>query len=93
MNNPIKILTSEGPLPSEESIWFLGVTIDNKLMWSAHTNNLLAKLSINKILLGKSKHLMNKETKRLIYFAHIHSHLAYVNTVWSTYISGKQKKL
>ena len=34
---------------------------------------------------------MNPEAKRLIYFAHIHSHLTYANTVWSTNISKKQK--
>ena len=92
MENPIKILTTEGPLPSEESIRFLGVTIDNKLTWTAHTNNIITKLSTNKILLGKSKYLMNQDAKRLIYFAHIHSHLTYANTVWSNHITGKQKK-
>ena len=90
MKNPIKILTTEGPLPSEESTRFLGVIIDNKLTWMTHTNNLITKLSTNKILIGKSKNLMNQDAKRLIYFAHIHSHLMYANTVWSTHISGKQ---
>ena len=35
---------------------------------------------------------MNQDAKRLIYFAHIHSHLTYANTVWSAHISRKQKK-
>ena len=92
MENPIKILTTKGSLPSEESIRFLGVTIDNKLTWSAHINNIITKLSTNEILLGKSKHLMNQDAKRLIYFTHIHSHLTYANTVWSNHITGKHKK-
>ena len=36
---------------------------------------------------------MNQDAKWLIDFAHIHSHLTYANTVWSTHISGKQKKI
>ena len=36
---------------------------------------------------------MNQDAKRLIYFTLIHSHLTYTNTVWSTHISGKQKKI
>ena len=35
---------------------------------------------------------MNQLAKRQIYFAHIHSHLVYANTVWSNYTTGKQKK-
>ena len=92
MESPIRILTSEGTLPSEESTKFLGVIIDNKLAWTQHIDNIITKLNTNKILLGKSKHLMNQPAKRQIYFAHIHSHLAYANTVWSNYITGKQKK-
>ena len=42
--------------------------------------------------MSKAKYLMNPESKRLIYFAHIHSHLTYANTVWSTNITKKQKK-
>ena len=77
MNNLIKILTIEEPLPSVISTRFLGVTIDNKLTWTTHVDNLITKLSTNKILLSKSKYLINQEAKRLIYFAHIHSHLTY----------------
>ena len=91
MDNEIKITTSEDPLPSVKSTRFLGVTIDNKLTWTTHTDNLIRKLSANKILLSKAKYLMNPEAKRLIYFAHIHSHLTYANTVWSTNTSKKQK--
>ena len=92
MNKEIKINTSEEPLPSVTSTRFLGVTIDNELTWHPHINNLISKISVNKLLLSKAKHLMNQESKKLIYYAHIYSHLTYANTVWSTNISKKQKK-
>ena len=92
MNKAIKIQTSEDPLPSVTSTRFLGVTIDNRLTWNTHITNLISKISANKILLSKSKNLMNQESKKLIYYAHIHSHLTYANTLWSTNISKKQKK-
>ena len=63
MNNAIKIHTVEEPLPSVTSTRFLGVTIDNRLTWNIHINNLISKLSANKLLLSKSKHLMNQESK------------------------------
>ena len=91
IEKPIRILTPEGTLPREESTKFLGVTIDNKLTWTQHIDNIITKLNTNKILLGKSKHLLNQSAKRQIYFAHIHSYLAYANTVWSNYTTGKQK--
>ena len=93
MNKEIKIHTAEEPLPSVTSTRFLGVTIDNGLTWHPHINNLISKVSVNKLLLSKAKHLMNQESKKLIYYAHIYSHLTYANTVWSTNISKKQKKV
>ena len=79
-------------MPSDESTKFLGVVIDNKLTWTQHIDNIITKLNTNKILLCKTKHLMNQPAKRQIYFVHIHSHLAYANMVWSNYTMENKKK-
>ena len=63
IDNPIRIITSERTLPNEECTKFLGVTINNKLTWIQHIENIITKLNTNKILIGKSKHLMNQPEK------------------------------
>ena len=74
-------------LPKTYSIKFLGVTVESNLKWSKHVKNLLSKISINKILIGKSCKFLNIQSKKSIYYAHIYSHLSYANTVWSGHLT------
>ena len=37
---------------------FLGITIDNKLNWHDHIDNVIKKISTNKLLIGKSHKLL-----------------------------------
>ena len=71
---------------------FLGVTIDKDLSWAKHISTIISKISANKNLIAKVKHLLTPEAKKHIYYAHIHSHLIYANTVWSGQMTSKQKK-
>ena len=64
-------------LHSNETVKFLGVWIDKKLTWNKHLSTLIVKLKQNLHLLKLSKKFLNKETKKLIYYAHIYSHLTY----------------
>ena len=86
----IKIDTVSLPVVSQTK--FLGITIDNKLSWKEHINNIIRKISINKILIGKSRNLMTQAAKRNIYYAHIYPHLTYANTIWSGHTTAKQRK-
>ena len=70
---------------------FLGVTIDNKLNWHDHIENVIKKISTNKLLIGKSCKLLSITAKRNIYYAHIHSHLLYANVIWSGHMKSKQR--
>ena len=42
---------------------FLGVTIDNKLNWGEHINNIISKISVNKNLIGRSRNLLSTHAK------------------------------
>ena len=72
-------------IPQAESFKFVGLTIDSKLEWQ-HFTSLFSKLLINKCLLSLNK---NTHTKRLIYYAHIYSHLLYCILIWGGAISSQ----
>ena len=80
-------------LPIVDNTKFLGVTIDNNLLWAKHINSVISKFSINKELTSKSEASPTPEAKRHIYYAHIHSHLTYANTVWSGRMTKQTKEL
>ena len=56
---------------------FLGMWLDRHLTWSTHVQKLITKLKHNTNLLKQGNRLMTKDCKRLVYFAHIQSHLHY----------------
>ena len=60
--NTIKL--GETTLPTVDTTKFLGVHIDNKLTWSKHINTTISKISANKNLLTKAKHLLTPEAKK-----------------------------
>ena len=63
---------------------FLGVWIDDNLSWQSHIAWLEGKLKSNLSLLRRSKNLLSVDTKKLIYYAHIFSHLTYCILLWGS---------
>ena len=84
---PFEVHIDDTIIKTSKSAKFLGVTIDENLTWSCHTDNLLDKLLANKRLLQNAKKLLSNATLKLIYYAHIHSHLIYGLSVWGSMIS------
>ena len=73
-------------LQTSETVKFLGVWIDEKLAWTKHTSLLTIKLKQNMHLLRINNKFLTKDTKKLIYYAHILSHLNYGLLVWGNMI-------
>ena len=65
-----------------ESTKFLGVHLDNKLTWRNHLDKLTCKIKRNTNLLKYGNNFLNIHTKRLIYYAHIQSHISYGLSIW-----------
>ena len=61
---------------------FLGMWLDHHLTWSIHIQKLITKLKRNINLLKHGNSLMTTDCKRLVYFAHIQSHLQYGILLW-----------
>ena len=71
-------------LLSVESVKFLGLWLDQNLNWNIHVNKLITRLKRNMHLLRTPKHLFNKKTLKLIYHAHIQSHIDYGLILWGS---------
>ena len=72
------------------SIKFLGVWIDDNLCWRSHLEKVIVKLKPNVNLLKVGQNFLNLHAKKLIYFAHIHSHMVYCLSIWGSMLSNTQ---
>ena len=69
---------------------FLGMWLDQSLSWHNHIQRLTLKIKRNKYLLNNGKHLMDRCTKRLVYYAHIANHIQYGILLWGNKASKEQ---
>ena len=77
-------------IPTVTHTKFLGVWIDCKLRWDFHISKLVLKLKRNQHLLQTGRKMLNVHAKRLVYFAHIQSHITYCITIWGNLVSEAQ---
>ena len=83
---PFKIKIGDVELPNSKSAKFLGVIVDESLIWNDHAGKIHSKLNSN-MLLVTAKNLLPASALRKHYFAHIYSHLSYSLVVWGLMIS------
>ena len=75
---------------NSESTKFLGMWLDQYLTLSYHFGRLVTKLKRNSNLLKHTQKLMTVDSKRLVYFAHIQSHLTYGLILWGNSLNEEQ---
>ena len=66
---------------------FLGVWLDSELTWQKLATVLIRKLKQNLKLLQLSKNLLDRHTKKILYYAQFYSHLKYGILVWGNSVS------
>ena len=71
----------------------LGITVDNKLRWGTHTDTLWKTLSKRVFLLSELKYIVDTDTLKLFFNAHIKSHLDYASVVWGGCSDALKKRL
>ena len=79
----------ERTINHSENTKFLGLWIDEKLNWSKHCNTLITKLKRNLVLVCNTKNLFNQATLKLIYHAHLQSHINYGLVIWSGMVNNE----
>jgi len=60
----------------------LGITIENKLRWDSHINNVCKTVSRRVFLLSKLRYIVDTDTRKLFFNAHIKPHIDYASVVW-----------
>ena len=72
-----------------ENTKFLGLWIDENLNWHKHINTLINKLKRNLSLLQNTRNLFDQSTLKLIYHAHLQSHINYGLVVFGGMINSE----
>lgn len=81
-HDPIVLEFGQHEIEESENVKFLGIIIDRNLSWSEHCKMVLTKVSQGLGILNKFRFKFDVTTKKLIYFALIHSHLSYCTALW-----------
>ena len=69
---------------------FLGVILDDKLEWTEHVKSILTKMKRNYNLMRLGANLLSKHSLKIVYYAHVYSHLSYCISIWGSMTSVKQ---
>lgn len=67
---------------NKNTVKLLGIHLDTKLNWNAHTAQVCKKLSRSLFLLRKLKSCVSGSLLITAYYAYFHSHLLYGNMLW-----------
>ena len=91
-NQPyIELELGEHKVKNVPYVKFLGVWLDQNLQWNKHLSTLIMKIKKNTNLLQIGNKFLNKDSKKLVYYAHIHSHITYGLVVWGNMIDQTQR--
>ena len=92
---PLDLVLNGAKIDQVSEHRLLGITIDNKLRWDSHINNVCKTVSRRVFLLSKLRYTVDVETRKLFFNAHIKPHIDYASVVWdgcSDVLKKKKKK-
>ena len=89
-NDKLESITLSGKtINHSEHTKFLGLWINDKLNWTKHCNTLITKLKRNLALVHNTKIPFDQATLKLIYHAHLQSHINYGLVVWGGMVNNE----
>ena len=78
-------------IPAVHCTKFLGVWIDTQLSWKKHVNNVILRVKRNMNLLKQVGNFLDTRSKRIVYYAHIQSHVNDCISLWGNKVNGQLK--
>ena len=79
-----KLEINNNHITEPDSVKYLGVIIDNKLIWKTHIEHICSKMAKGSWALTRLKKYVSKQTLIKIYYSMIYSHLRYCITTWGS---------
>ena len=79
-----KLKINNNQIFESDSVKYLGVIIDNKLIWKTHIEYICSKIAKGLWALTRLKKYVSKQTLIQIYYSMIYSHLRYCITTWGS---------
>jgi hypothetical protein len=67
----------------KSNVRYLGLVIDERLDFSAHTDHITSKITPMIYALKRIRNFVDEKTLYMLYFSHIFSHLIFMNPIWS----------
>ena len=95
-NLPLKLPTlrlNDILIERKESLKFLGILIDETLSWKKHIKVIETKIACAIGILYRSRTFLDLNSRKLLYFSFVHSHLSYANIAWGSTHPTKLMKL
>ena len=80
-------------IPINESVKYLGITIDKKLNFEIHIKQLESKVSRSIGIMTKLRHVLPAKALRTLYYFMIHPHLLYGIAIWGMTFKSYLKRL
>ena len=74
-------------MPKTHSTKFLGIWLDDKLVWTKHVKNLKTKLASRLGLLKGSKKFLTPHAMKMLYYAQINSLISYSISMWGPMVT------
>ena len=91
-NYDTTILLNNENIEQAKTTTFLGVIIDEHLTWSHHLDMIHKKIMKSTAIISKSRHYINMNARKLLYYALVYPYLIYCNLIWgNTYKTRIQK--
>ena len=87
------ICMENSPVQVTNAFRYLGVVLDNKLLFRNHINTLERKIARSIGIIAKLRHYVTISILRKLYFASIHPHLLYGAIVWMSIYKSYLNKL
>ena len=88
-----KILINSVNIEQDSFTTFLGVIINEHLTWSNHISAIIAKISINLVVIRRVSRVLPSEVLYSLYHTLISPSLDYCNNVWELYNSTFLQKM
>ena len=82
VENDVNIFINNSKIPVVHSTKFLGVIIDDKLIWKNHIDGICSKISKAIGVINRVKHILPLNILVQLYYTMIFPHLTYCNIIW-----------